>query len=46
MYRSQTLALKYFSAAITFFGVMTISGLITAYYYITPISYLEFCRSA
>src|SRR6516225_9090652 len=28
------LALKYFSAAITLFGVMTITGLISAYYYI------------
>jgi hypothetical protein len=27
MYRSQTLALRYFAAAITFFGVMTITGL-------------------
>ncbi len=27
MYRSQTLALKYFAAAITLFGVMTLSGL-------------------
>src|SRR5215471_21323943 len=36
MYRSQTLALKYFAAAITFFGVMTITGLLSAYYYINP----------
>ena len=34
MYRSQTLALKYFSAAMTLFGSMTISGLISAYYYL------------
>jgi nitric oxide reductase large subunit len=46
MYRSQTLALKYFSAAITFFGVMTISGLITAYYYINPDFLFGICRSA
>ena len=36
MYRSQTLALKYFAAAITFFGVMTITGLLSSYYYINP----------
>src|SRR5262245_54931445 len=36
MYRSQTLALKYFSAAITLFGVMTLFGLISAYYYLNP----------
>jgi nitric oxide reductase subunit B len=36
MYRSQTLALKYFSAAITLFGIMTIFGLISAYYYLDP----------
>jgi nitric oxide reductase subunit B len=36
MYRSQTLALKYFAAAITLFSVMTLSGLISAYYYINP----------
>ena len=36
MYRSQTLALKYFSAAMTIFGIMTISGLISAYYYLNP----------
>src|SRR6516164_1377470 len=36
MYRSQTLALKYFSAAMTLFGIMTVSGLIAAYYYLNP----------
>src|SRR5215472_16183243 len=36
MYRSQALALKYFTAAITLFGVMTFSGLISSYYYINP----------
>ena len=36
MYRSQTLAVRYFSAAIILFGVMTISGLAAAYYYINP----------
>jgi nitric oxide reductase subunit B len=36
MNRSQALALKYFSAAMTLFGVMTISGLISAYYYLDP----------
>jgi nitric oxide reductase subunit B len=34
MYRSQQLALKYLTAAIALFGVMTIAGLISAYYYI------------
>src|SRR5215472_7538104 len=36
MYRSQTLAVRYFAAAIILFGVMTISGLAAAYYYINP----------
>jgi len=36
MYRAQTLALKYFAAAITFFGVMTITGLLSSYYYLDP----------
>src|SRR5271166_1076537 len=36
MYRSQNLALKYFTAAITLFGVVTLSGLISACYYINP----------
>ena len=36
MYRSQQLALKYFAAAITLFGVMTLSGLLSAYYYVNP----------
>ena len=34
MYRSQQLALKYLTAAIALFGVMTIAGLMSAYYYI------------
>src|SRR6516164_7690153 len=34
MYRSQVLALKYFTAAITLFGVMTLTGLVSAYYYV------------
>ena len=36
MYRSQVLALKYFTAAITLFGVMTLTGLVSAYYYVNP----------
>src|SRR5215471_58894 len=36
MYRSQQLALKYFTAAIALFGVITFSGLISAYYYVNP----------
>jgi nitric oxide reductase subunit B len=36
MYRSQQLALKYLTAAIALFGVMTLSGLMSAYYYINP----------
>src|SRR5499427_1433101 len=36
MYRSQALALKYFTAAIVLFGVMTIVGLVSAYYYVNP----------
>src|SRR5207342_1371276 len=36
MYRSQQLALKYFTAAIVLFGVMTVSGLMSAYYYLNP----------
>ena len=36
MYRSQHLALKYFASAITLFGVMTLTGLMSAYYYINP----------
>ena len=32
MYRSQQLALKYFAAAITLFGVMVLAGLLSAYY--------------
>src|SRR5271157_2154455 len=34
MYRSQKLALRYFAAAITLFGVMTAAGLLSALYYI------------
>ncbi len=36
MYRSQRLALKYLAAAIAFFGVMIVAGLLSAYYYINP----------
>src|SRR6516164_4607950 len=36
MYRSQHLAVKYFAAAITLFGVMTLTGLMSAYYYLNP----------
>lgn len=36
MYRSQKLAIKYMVAAIALFGVMTIAGLLSAYYYINP----------
>jgi len=36
MYDSQRLALKYFTGAITLFGVMIIAGLLAAYYYIDP----------
>ena len=36
MYRSQQLALKYLTAAVALFGVMTLSGLMSAYYYINP----------
>lgn len=36
MYRSQKLAVKYLAAAIALFGVMTIAGLLSAYYYINP----------
>lgn len=34
MYRSQKLALRYFVAAITLFGVMTAAGLLSAFYYV------------
>ncbi|MBS0577778.1 MAG: cbb3-type cytochrome c oxidase subunit I [Proteobacteria bacterium] len=34
MYRSQRLALRYFAAAITLFGVMTAAGLLSALYYV------------
>jgi len=36
MYRSQKLALRYFAAAITLFGVMTAAGLLSALYYLEP----------
>src|SRR5499427_9953967 len=36
MFRSQHLALKYLTAAIGLFGVMTLAGLLSAYYYINP----------
>jgi nitric oxide reductase subunit B len=36
MYRSQKLAIKYLSAAIGLFGVMTFAGVLSAYYYINP----------
>jgi len=36
VYRSQKLAIKYMVAAISLFGVMTLAGLLSAYYYINP----------
>lgn len=36
MYRSQKLALRYFTAAIALFGVMTAAGLLSALYYVEP----------
>ncbi len=36
MYRSQGLALRYFTAAIVVFGLMTAAGLLSAAYYIQP----------
>ena len=36
MYRSQKLALKYFAAAITLFGIMIVAGLFSSIYYIRP----------
>src|SRR5262252_1061894 len=36
MYRSHQLALKYFTAAITLFGVMIVAGLLSACYYVRP----------
>ena len=36
MYRSQRLALRYFAAAVTLFGVMTAAGLLSALYYVHP----------
>ncbi len=36
MYRSQKLALRYFTAAIALFGVMTAAGLLSALYYLEP----------
>ena len=36
MSRSQRLAIKYLAAAVTFFGVMTVAGLLSAAYYVQP----------
>lgn len=36
MYRSQKLALRYFTAAVTLFGVMIVFGLLSALYYLAP----------
>jgi len=36
MYRSQRLAVRYFTAAIALFGIMTAAGLLTAAYYLQP----------
>ena len=36
MYRSQKLGLRYLTAAIVLFGVMTVAGLLSAYYYVDP----------
>ncbi|HET7651331.1 MAG TPA: cbb3-type cytochrome c oxidase subunit I [Gammaproteobacteria bacterium] len=36
MYRSQKLALRYFTASATLFGVMVIAGLLSATYYVFP----------
>ncbi len=36
MSRSQRLAIKYLVAAIGFFGVMTLAGLLSATYYVKP----------
>ncbi len=36
MSRSQRLAIKYLAAAIAFFGVMTLAGLLSAVYYVDP----------
>src|SRR5690242_19598161 len=36
MSRSQLLAIRYLTAAIAFFGVMTLAGLLSAGYYIKP----------
>ncbi|MDE2090635.1 MAG: cbb3-type cytochrome c oxidase subunit I [Gammaproteobacteria bacterium] len=36
MYRSQKLAVRYFVAAVTLFGVMIIAGLLSALYYLHP----------
>ncbi|MDE2149906.1 MAG: cbb3-type cytochrome c oxidase subunit I [Gammaproteobacteria bacterium] len=36
MYRSQKLALRYFTAAALLFGVMVIAGLLSAIYYVVP----------
>src|ERR1700687_2359649 len=36
MYRSQHLAVKYLTAAVGLFGVMTVAGLLSAIYYVNP----------
>lgn len=36
MYRSQQLAVKYLTAAMALFGVMTLAGLLSAFYYLRP----------
>src|SRR5262252_5221303 len=36
MSRSRNLAVRYLAAAVLFFGVMTLSGLMSAIYYINP----------
>lgn len=36
MYRSQNLALRYFAAAVTLFGIMVLFGLLGALYYVHP----------
>jgi nitric oxide reductase large subunit len=45
MSRSKALAVKYLAAAVSFFGVMTLAGLLSATYYINPdflFGYLHF----
>ena len=36
MYRSQKLSLRYYTAAVTLFGVMILFGLLSALYYLYP----------